>query len=613
MAKGQVEIVVILGIAIVGAVVVLYAYQYGIITPSTVPVGVQQKWQSVKASFESLVQDGSQETLRKLSMYGGYLDNSSMALGSVTFLGKEVPYWQYNGQVKYPNVRENFRIGLTNYLSANKDTVAQALNINGVELGEPQVSVNFLPSRIAVTVNMPTTIDGNRISQPYVTEVQTRLDEIDSFSKAFATYEKESRPLEYYTLSSMIISPMEDNVHTVPLFVFLTECGEYVFKSWYDVKPYMETTIKATLANVYMPGKAPTDFVRTSSSPKYMLVPLDGKRYESLDVAFHLPDEFQLDQSSFRFSPDPITATANMLPQVGLCQSDPVYVNYYLAYPAIVRAKDPLTQNVFQFAVTVLIKDNKPAEWSATPGGMDVQAQICTNPQCRAGLTVRDGSGKPVESASVLFMGCNIGTTDSQGRLNAASPCGLGLLQIYRGGFDAYSKMQSSDNMGNLAVSIVRTPVIRLHFYQVDVQDVSASSRYEVYKDSVSPIGQTYTTYMSFLDIANTKTYIRTFGSLGGQAGGMPAGSYAITGTLLSAGSELGSFVTAFSLPESADGKDLYVYIPTTSAYPQITDEVQKATATAALSNVLTKCGLGPISLTEIKNFNGCTVGYNEV
>jgi len=611
MAKGQTEIVVVLGIVIVAIVVILYAVPN--ILPSDVPQAIKAKYDSVKASFESLVMDGAQDTMRRLSVNGGYLDNQSFQLGSVTFLGKEVPYWQHNGQVKYPNVKDNFIRGLREYLVNNKDTVAQTLNMAGVELGDPQVSANFLANKIVITVNMPVTIDGTKVSKPYSVEVQTRLSEIDEFAKGFAAYDASKRPFEYYTLSSMIISPIEQDVHTVPTFIFLTECGDYVFKSWWDVKPEMENVIKTTLGQTYMPGKAPNNTMMTSGSPKYMLVPINGKRYETLDVNFHLPDDFALDQASFQFSPDPIMVTSKIIPMVGQCQSDPVYVNYYVSYPVIVRVKDSLTQNVFQFSLHVFIKDNKPGVWTASGYETDIQKQICSNPQCTAGITLKDSAGMPVDYASITFMGCDLGTTNAQGVLMAPAPCGLGPIQIYKQGYDTYSRMESSDRLPGLTISLLKTPSITAHFYQVIVQNLSLNGKYDISLNAVNALQTGQVVYMNFFDIANVKSYQAGYSTAGGQISGMPAGYYVIGGTLLSKGTELGAFIINYSLSESLDGKDLYIYLPDELGYQSLTDSAQKAGATVTLTNVLIKCGLGPLSLSEIKNFKGCSVGYNEV
>ncbi len=613
MARGQTEIIVVLGIVVVAIVVITYAYQSGMFTGSDVPQAIKAKYDSVKASFESLVMDGAQNTMGKLSLYGGYLDNSSFALGSVIFLGKEVPYWQYNGQVKYPDVKSNFIQGLRDYLANNKDTVAESLNMAGVDLGDPQVSANFLTNKIVITVNMPVVIDGTKVSKPYTVEVQTRLNEIDEFSRGLASYDASKRPFEYYTLSSMVISPIEQDVHAVPMFIFLTECGEYVFKSWWDVKPAMENVIKTTLAQTYMPGKAPNNTMMTSGSPKYSLVPINGKRYDTLDVAFQLPDDFSLDQAEFQFTPDPIMVTSKIIPMVGQCQSDPVYVNYYVSYPVIVRVKDPLTQNVFQFALHVFIKDNKPGDWAASGYESDIQKQICSNPQCAADLAVRDSSSRPVDYASISFMGCNLGTTNSQGILRSPAPCGLGPIQVYKQGYDTYSRMESSDRLSGLTISLVKTPVINAHFYGVIVQNLSLNGKYDISQNAVNVIETGQAVYMNFYDMANIKSYQAGYNSGGGRISGMPAGYYVIGGTLLSKGNELGSFIINYTLSEGLDGKDLYIYLPDELGYQSLTDSGQKAGATVTLTNVLIKCGLGPISLSEIKNFKGCSVGYNEV
>jgi hypothetical protein len=620
MAKGQAEIAVIVGIVIVAAVVVIYAIPN--IIPSGVPAGVKAKYDSVEASFEGLVLAGSQDTMTRLSTNGGYPDNQSFLLDSVKFLGKDVPYWQNGGQVKYPDVKANFDAGLRDYITRNKDTILQASGMAGVEFGQHQVSTKFFDDKIVVTVNMPTTIDGQRISQPYVVEVQSRLSQINDFAKGFSQYDSSQRPLEYFTISSIVLSPIEEDSHIVPTYVHLTQCGEYVFKSWWDVKPAMEDTVRKTLANTYMPGKAPENFMMNSPSPKYTLVPISGKRYESLDVNFFLPDEFSLDQSNFQFTPDPISATSNIIPMVGACMSDPVYVKYYISYPAIVRVKDPLTQNVFQFALDVYIKDNVPGQWASQGGYQDdAQKQICSNYQCVGDFLVKDSSGMPVESVDILFMGCDLGRTGSDGRLRTAAPCGIGPLQVYHPSYTTPIRMESSDNISGLTISVVKKPNIRLHFYEVTVQNLSLTKEYRINKADVSVLDENRNVYMNFYDVSGSKSYERGFGIMASSVSNMPAGLYVIGAVLYSKDkdaqgisrlTELGGIMLDYTLSKDLDGKDLYVYLPKAIEYRQLTDDSQKAYSMMLLSSILNKCGLGPLNET-VSSFNGCTVGYDAV
>jgi hypothetical protein len=349
------------------------------------------------------------------------------------------------------------------------------------------------------------------------------------------------------------------------------------------------------------------------TAPQYSLPAINGKRYESLDVSFQLPDDFQLSQADFQFSPDPIMVTSKIIPMVGQCQSDPVYVNYYVSYPVIVRVKDPLTQNEFQFSLLVFIKDNKPGDWSTSGYETDIQKQICSNPQCAADISVKDSAGNPVDSASITFMGCELGTTNSLGVLRGPAPCGLGPIQVYKQGYDTYTRMESSDLLTGLTISLVKIPAINAHFYEVIVQNISLNGKYDISSNAVTPLETGHAVYMNLYDLANIKSYQTGYNSAGGQINGMPAGYYVIGGTLLSKGNELGAFIINYSLSESLDGKDMYIYLPNELGYQGLTDPGQKAGATVTLTNVLIKCGLGPVSLSEIKNFKGCSVGYNEV
>jgi hypothetical protein len=567
----------------------------------------------------------------------------------VEFLGKDIPYWQQNGQVKYPNVRDNFVQGLRQYVSENKDGMVQSLNMPGTELGIPNVNANFLSDKIVVTVNMPTKIDGQSVSKPYIIEVATNLAEVDEFSRGFAIQDANIRILEYCTLNSMGMSPIEDGVHAVPFFVFLTECDEFVFKSWWDMQPNMDKIIKTTLANTYMPGKVITHKEEAENYPQYTveelealskceslicaesiwarkgvpfiskeltspqctLIPVNNKRYEDLDVSFHLPDDFELTHAEFQFSPDPIVAVPKVIPFVGECQSDPFYVNYYVSYPAVVRVKDSLTNNVFNFAVHVYIKDNKPGQWAASVTGYDLG--ICNDMQCSARVAVRDSSGRGIDYAYVSFMGCSLGKTDENGVFSGPAPCGIGPLEVYKEGFGTYKVMESSDTIDGIPVSLVKTPVVNLHFYQVIIQNLTLSKMYDVAKSDVKVIGEDQNVFMNFFDIANDEIYQRGFKARGGQIRMMPTGDYVVGGTLFSGASELGAFLQDFTLSEDFEGKDLYIYLPNDMDYGSILDTADKTGAMVTLTNVLRKCGLGPISTSEIKNFNGCSVGYDEV
>ncbi|MCK4497174.1 MAG: hypothetical protein KAU24_03205, partial [Candidatus Aenigmarchaeota archaeon] len=181
--KGQVEFIVILGLLVVIAVVIFYAYQSGLLTPVVSPdVSLAED------SVRNLIRAGAYQTLTNMSLYGGYLNADSFQMGSLTFNGKEVPYWQKNGQITYPDLHMNFKEGIKSYLIQNKDGFANAYTEEygkEIVIGEPSVSANFMNDKIDLLVNMPTTLDGNAVPQPYTISISTRFEEIHDFSTGF--------------------------------------------------------------------------------------------------------------------------------------------------------------------------------------------------------------------------------------------------------------------------------------------------------------------------------------------------------------------------------------------------------------------------------------------
>ncbi|UCD07866.1 MAG: carboxypeptidase regulatory-like domain-containing protein [Candidatus Aenigmatarchaeota archaeon] len=611
--KGQVEFIVILGLLVVIAVVVFYAYQSGILGPVVSPdVSLAEE------SVRNLIRTGAYQTLNNMSLYGGYLNADSFQLGSLTFNGREVPYWQKNGQIQYPDLHSNFKEGVKNYLLQYKDGFANAYTEQeGKELiiGEPSISANFLNDKIDLLVNMPTTLDGNTVPQPYSVSIPTRFEETNDFSTGFLTFSGTNRPLEYFTLGSMLFSPIEDGEHDVPFYIHLTQCGDMVYKDWFDVKNGIEYAIKTTLAHTYMPGKYPTNVLHTTSHPKYSIPPINGNEYENIDITFHLPDDFELNPKNLQFTPSPIFVQAEPIPMTTICDSDPMFVQYYIIYPTIVRVKDPLTGNSFQFATEVFIFNNTPGDWGV-PSDYLPSPGICENPGCSIDITVRDSDGNSIPSVSVTFMNCLLGRTDSSGRFLGSAPCGIGPLEVYKQGFGSYKEMKSSDDIEGLSITLSKTPAVNLHFYEVEVQNITLTKRYKISSGAISYINTRHPdefVNLNFYSYVRNQFYQRFFNNKIGRITAIPADVYYVSGTLISDAEAVGGVMVEYILEEELDGKDLYVYLPYIVEFGQIEEEVEFMTGVQDMTRLLEACGLGPIRDTPVQNFGGCSVGYNEL
>ncbi len=613
--KGQVEFIVILGLLVVIAVVVFYAYQSGILGPVVSPdVSLAEE------SVRNLIRAGAYQTLNNMSLYGGYLNADSFQLGSLTFNGKEVPYWQKNGQIQYPDLHSNFKEGVKSYLLQYKDSFANAYtDQEGKELiiGEPSISANFLNDKIDLLVNMPTTLDGNTVPQPYSVSISTRFEETNDFSTNFLTYSSTNRPLEYFTLGTILFSPINDGERDVPLYIHLTQCGEVFYKDWWGIKPGMEYVIKTTLAHTYMPGKYPTNVLYTTSHPKYSIPPINGNEYEDIDITFHLPDNFELTPSNFQFTPNPIFVQAEFIPMTTVCQSNPIFVQYFLLYPTIVRVKDPLTGNTFQFATEIFISNNTPGDYGDVSGyDPSLRSIICDNPGCSIDIKVEDSGGNPIPFASVNFMDCILGRTDSLGKFSGAAPCGIGPLEVHKDGFGNYREMKSSDEIDDLTISLAKMPAVNLHLYEVEIQNLSISRQYLINQDAVSYINTKHSNefvHLNFYSQVQNQFYQRLFDEKVGRLTYLPADEYFIGGTLAEDDMPVGGILTNYTLGEDLDGKDLYVYLPYIQEFSEIQNEVESAERVQELTRLLKECDLGPIRDTPLGNFGGCIVGYNEL
>lgn len=603
MRKGQVELVVILALLVV--IVVVVVSQMNVFAPTETSDS-----RLAKESVEGLVRMAAYDTLDRMSMYGGYLSPDDFVTGYVYLNGKEVPYWQQGGDVTYPDKSANFMEGVRLYLEENKADLEASLN--NVSLGEVSVSAPvFQNDRITVNVYMPTVIRGVPYNTPYVVTIPTRFSEVYDFGKNFVTYEVTERPLEYFTLSTMFLSPMVNGFHEIPYAEVALDCGHFLFTNSFDVKPKVESAIRKTLAYTYMPGKVPLNTLRTTNHPKYSLEAIGGNSYPSIDMNFELPDDFELTYlSEFEMSPDTITIVAEPVPFTGICMSDPVDINYYVRYPAIMRVKDTETGNYLQFAIDVYIKDNKPGVWSSGVGGYetDEQKEVCEESYCTYNISVTDLDGDPVSRASVKYMGCFLGTTDSSGELNGYGPCGLGMLRIRADGFGEYERFLSYDQLVGAEFQLSRMVPINFIFYEVPV-DVVGDNKYMIQYGAISPLEDS-AVMMNFLSGSKSFEIFSMEAAMSYNL--ITEGDYYVGLSLVSSDLNVleGGLISdvTVSYIDGLEGQTVYVYIPRSINFNGVTDDGEIRRLSALYSSVLNECGIGPLTTEEFVQETACAV-----
>jgi hypothetical protein len=601
--KGQVELIIVVAILVVISVVVVSQMNL-MIAPAESP-----DVRAVRESVENMIRSAALDTIATMSDNGGYLSPSDYQLDSVILNGKEVPFWQHSGSIAIPDKAANLQSGVQSYLDANKDSLLEILS--GVTLGNPVVGVPvFADDGITLTVTMPTTYNDAPVAQPYTVTVATHFGEIYEFSEGFARYEARERPLEYYTLSSMVLSPMENGHRSIPIYEILVECGDYLFATSWDIMPKVEATIRKTLANTYMPGKAPLNTIRVSSSPKYSLVPINSKEYQDLDVNFMLPDDFSLSPLNFRMVPDVLSGIAEVIPMAGGCMSrEPISAMYSIEYPAIVRVLDPETNNVFQYAVLVSIVNNLPSAWNFADEAEDLQKEVCSFPSCFLDIEVQDSSGDPVGSATVKYMDCYLGDTYSDGRISVPAPCGIGPLYIQKRGYGEYLESRDSGNLVG-TVTLYRLPQINVMLHEVIIQDFGGE-RYMVYFGDVLTIDGKRV-QVSLRSDQNFKEHSFFSSDSSFTASTIPPGGYIVTGSLMSPDLATleGAVVYSYTITEDTD--TLHIYIPTNIGLSSIGNQTEQTLKIGKYSEVLESCGIGPVTEVAYNQEEACEVILSE-
>ena len=612
--KGQVEIVAILGVIVVIAVVAYFALS-GVGPAPEAPTGVQQEQLQVKNSIENMIRSGAQETMRTLSLYGGYSSPDQFPMGSVLLNGEEAPYWFYQGNSQVPNLETSLTQGIGDYIRENKAALQASLSGQEVVIGDPSVSSRLLANQLIVDVTMQVSVRGYPITGPYSVTVPTSLGEVREFSQALVNFISSDRFFEDVTFYQILGSRMDNGVQVLPIFVSPVKCGQSIYLDRYMLKPEMEEAVRSGLAHTYLPGQYPTNVMQSTSFMKFSLPELDGKSYEGLKVTFHTADDFELDEDTFQVSPNPITTVAKPVPLTGACAAEPVYVNYYVLYPAIAQVRDPLTGNLFRFAFQVFLKDNQPGSWGDAGYTTSAQALICQDTACTARVAVRNSAGDSLPGTRIRFMGCGY-TAGADGVFEGNIPCGVGALTAYYEGYGLHEASVSSDELAILDLTLYKQPLVTLYFHEASVQNDSLGSYYIIDPDGIrwirNEIRPEESVTLSMTSKETGEIYNRFYdtSSAGIQ---LPVGDYYMSAMLNSPDllTSYGAFEQDITLSEET--KSLHLYIPYMEGFSQLQDNTTIMYASTLLTKVLQNCSVGPVSGAPVSLAQSCYIAYGDL
>src|SRR3989338_5917366 len=220
---GQIEFIAIFALVIVALVVIILATQGGLRVPDAT-IALSTQHQAVRSQVTDFIRAGADQALRELSYSGGIAFESR---GYEYATGKPVVYWLKDGKSSIPDLEADIQAEIQSYIDENKAGFEEAME-GDVQLGSLAVSFTLFQDRAEVVVDMPTTLDGNTMAIPYVVSIPTQLGEAYGFAKGFVSQQASNRYLEYYTMTSIAISPFKGGHQAVPIYAAGQGCSDFV-------------------------------------------------------------------------------------------------------------------------------------------------------------------------------------------------------------------------------------------------------------------------------------------------------------------------------------------------------------------------------------------------
>lgn len=469
--KGQTEIIIVLGVVVIAAFAVLFATNKINLSPPE-PESISQLKETLRADLEKQIAADSFDIVKKVASNGGYLDAAKSPI-SLDYKNSNVPYWQFTN-TSLVRTRADFEFELSKGIkdAISKISAAELTEKFGkeVRLDPRSVEAKILDRRIDLKIDMPASLEGFYLQNPIEISVPVKLGEAIKF--ATETIEKSitERVFESFTIGSILAYQVrgDDGNPTIPSYGILRGCGKSIHRTWWDVKPEMETLLKGMLDNVHTAGKVPVGIQNRSTYLANSLPVFTG-----LETSFSLGAS-TLDERSFQMFPNPLDEKTIFVMFTPICISPPYQLNYWLLYPVVGEVGD--SEFKLKFAFNVYINGYKPGDIGDVSVTLDAwkrENSICQKAVCDAKIRVTDAKG-PVSGAQVSYAGCYLGLTDEKGIVQDKVPCGrISLLEISKADHNLYSKLAGFDELKDKAVNLQRRPLLKLNLYNIEMTNTS--------------------------------------------------------------------------------------------------------------------------------------------
>ena len=448
--KGQVTIFIIIGIIIVAAVAIFFAFR-GNLFGQNIPANIQPAYNS----FLSCIEDKTKIGIDVLESQGGHITlppfepgNSFMPFSSeLNFLGNPIPYWYYVSGNNIPKEQvpsqSDMEKSLANFVDDNiRNCDYQNYYSQGFEITQdvPTATVTINNNNINVNLKMNLKINyGNDtvLIQNHQVSVNSNLGQLYISAKAVYAKEQKELFLENYGVDIMRLYAPVDGVEIscAPK----TWNAEDVFN---DLKNAIETNTLAL--NTQTPS---------TTSEKYFSISGINADVRFINSKNWTGNSFEVNPTDSSLMIANPVGNQEGLGILGFCYV-PYHFVYNIKYPVLVQVYNG--DEVFQFPVAVVIQGNEPRTALNSTASTAI-ANLCPYKNTLTTVTTHDNNLNSVNSQisyECFGESCYIGNTSS-GILSSQFPqCVNGFVIARADGYKESRQEYSTTQEGSVDISL---------------------------------------------------------------------------------------------------------------------------------------------------------------
>lgn len=359
--KGQMSILIIIGIVIVAGIILLFAFREKIFGIEQIP----SELQPVFSYYESCIKNDAENAMRIAGTQGGYIRNIEYRPGSeyapfsseLNFLGFSVPYWFYisgNGLAKeqVPSLSEIER-NIGDYVEERLGECDFSLFLEqgySIEKGDVNVNVNVEEQRVIVGVDsriFASIGESGATKNKYEIVLDSKLGKFYGIAREIYAKQKEDAIFESYAFDTLRLYAPVDGVEI--------SCSGKIWKTR-EVIDELKEGLEANIGEIKFKGNY---YSLNERNREYYVVDLDRNVDENINLIYSraLPTKIEIngegvDDELMIASPVGIQEGLGVL---GFCYA-PYHFVYDLSFPVIVQIYN--NDEIFQFPVVSFIDNN---------------------------------------------------------------------------------------------------------------------------------------------------------------------------------------------------------------------------------------------------------------